>query len=129
VYEVLRRKARIALDAGHSVIVDAVYSRPQERHAIEAVAGAVGMPFRGLWLQAEPEKLISRVVARRDDASDATPDVVRQQLEADIGPFSAAWTEVDASGRAEDVLHRASVVLGCGEPLPPGTNGGAHMRP
>ena len=114
VYEALRRKARIALEAGHSVVVDAVYSRPQERHDIEAIAGAVGVPFRGLWLQAEPEKLMSRVTARRNDASDATASVVQQQLGADIGPFSAAWTAIDANGSLEVVLHTASLILGSG---------------
>lgn len=112
VYESLRRKARIALEAGHSVVVDAVYSRPEERNAIEAIADAVGVPFRGLWLQANPDKLISRVTARRNDASDATVSVVQQQLGADTGPFSAAWTAIDANGSVEEILQGASLIVG-----------------
>jgi uncharacterized protein len=73
------------------------------------------VPFHGLWLQADPDKLISRVTARRNDASDATAGVVLQQLEADIGPFSAAWTVIDANGSVEDILQSASRILGSGE--------------
>ena len=38
VYAIVLRKARLALAAGHSVIADAVYSAPEERSAIEALA-------------------------------------------------------------------------------------------
>ncbi len=38
VYDLQCRKARLALAAGQSVIVDAVHARPDERSAIEAVA-------------------------------------------------------------------------------------------
>jgi predicted kinase len=79
VYETLRRKARLILEAGHSVIVDAVKSRPEERLGVERAAAELGLPFGGLWLQAEPQRLIESVTARRDDASDATASVVRQQ--------------------------------------------------
>jgi predicted kinase len=112
VYAVLLAKARRALEAGHAVIVDAVYAAAEERSAVEAVAAALGLPFRGLWLSAAPQTMTTRVAARQGDASDATPDVVLQQLTWQTGALSPAWTPVDAAGRPEDVVLRAEAALG-----------------
>ena len=118
VYRTLRRKAQAALEAGHSVIVDAVHARHEERLDVERVAAELGLPFRGLWLQAEPPHLIERVTARRDDASDATASVVRQQLGLDVGGLSPAWSVLDANGSAARILERASIILaGAAKPL------------
>jgi uncharacterized protein len=111
VYAIVLRKARLALAAGQSVIADAVWSAPQERAAIEALASELAVPFQGLWLAAPPQTLVARVEGRRNDASDATQDVVRAQLDRDIGSLSSAWTTLDAGGPAEDVLHRAVSAL------------------
>ena len=111
VYAVLLRKAKCALQAGHAVIADAVYAAAEERSAIEAVAAALGLPFRGVWLSAAPETMTARVAARQGDASDATPDVVRRQLAWETGTLSPAWIPVDAGGRPEDVVLRAEAAL------------------
>jgi predicted kinase len=107
IYVVLREKAHLVLTAGHSVVVDAVFAEEGERRDIEAVAANVGVPFRGLWLQADPETLISRVTLRHNDASDATSETVRTQLSSDSGPMSAQWTMIDASGTADQTRRRA----------------------
>jgi uncharacterized protein len=65
VYGRLQRKARATLEAGHSVIVDAVHARPEERLGVERIATELGLPFHELWLQAEPSDLIERVTAPR----------------------------------------------------------------
>ncbi len=111
VYEALCRQARVTLAAGHSVVADAVYQSPQERADIEAVAAALGVPFRGLWLTADGTTLAARVAARRGDASDATPQVVARQLALDTGPLSPAWTSLDAGAGAEETLRRARTAL------------------
>ena len=80
VYDFLYQKALICLKAGYSVIVDAVFSRNDERSAIEDVAMTLKVPFRGLWLTASEGQLKSRVTQRIADASDATPEVVDQQI-------------------------------------------------
>jgi predicted kinase len=61
------------------VVADAVYSTPDERSDIEAVASSLGVPFRGLWLTAKDVQLVARIAARRNDASDATPNLVADQ--------------------------------------------------
>lgn len=112
VYDALLRKARVVLAAGHAVVVDAVYAMPQERQAIETIAAELGVPFCGLWLSAGPDKLAARVAARRNDASDATPEVVQAQLEWDVGALSSQWTIIDAGGTPDETLSSASVAAG-----------------
>lgn len=94
VYGILHKKASFVLAAGHSVIVDAVHSRPDERDGLERLAAKRGAAFRGLWLEAPEKTLYARVDARNGDASDADSSVVRQQLGRGAGEIS--WTRIDA---------------------------------
>ncbi|MCC7272561.1 MAG: AAA family ATPase [Alphaproteobacteria bacterium] len=105
VYERLRRDAATALAAGRSAIVDAVHADPAERAAVEAVAARLGVPFRGIWLEAPAPTLVARVEARRGDASDADAAVVRRQLGYDIGTL--AWPAVTATGDRDAVVDAA----------------------
>ncbi len=109
VYAILEDKARAALAAGHSVIVDAVFAKPEERSAIERVAREAGRRFVGLWLTAPAETLIERVDKRRGDASDADRRVVKEQLGYDLGRI--AWSLVDASGSLAHSVASAGAVL------------------
>ena len=111
VYAILYAKMRQVLAAGHAGIVDAVFARPEERAEIERVASALGIPFRGLWLEAAPDALLDRVAARVGDASDATPDVVRQQIAYETGAFSPRWTRVDAGASPAAIAERARKAL------------------
>ena len=112
VYARLCRKARLALLAGQAVVVDAVHAKPDERLLIEAVASDLSVPFCGLWLTAAGDKLAARVAARRDDASDATPQFVARQMTWDTGALSPAWATVEASAGADQTLRRARNALG-----------------
>lgn len=114
VYDVLLKKARMALAAGHGVIVDAVYLAEDERNAIEQVARDLNVPFGGLWLTAPEEVMVQRVARRSNDASDATPDVVRRQLEWRGRASAAAWVTIDAGGSAQDTLRAARAVIDTG---------------
>jgi len=107
VYAILCEKMSHVLTAGHAGIVDAVFARPEERAEIEQVAAKLGIPFRGLWLEASPHALLARVEGRTGDASDATPDVVRQQLAYETGAFSESWTRVDADANPTATVEQA----------------------
>jgi hypothetical protein len=120
VYDVLERKSRLALAAGRSVVVDAVYAVPQERQAVEAVAAELAVPFQGLWLHAEPGQLAARVQARQHDASDATAEVVQAQLGWDVGALSSAWARIDAGGTPDATLSRAAAAADIGITKPEG---------
>jgi uncharacterized protein len=109
VYGALTKRAAALVRAGHAAIVDAVFLDPDERAQIERVAADAGVSFQGLWLTAPEDVLVRRVSARRGDASDATPDVLRQQLATDPGP--STWPTVDVSGPPEEVAERARALL------------------
>ncbi|MGF1608293.1 MAG: AAA family ATPase [Kiloniellales bacterium] len=105
VYELLLQRARVLLRAGHGVVLDAVYAKPAERAAAEALAADLAVPFAGLWLDAGLETLVRRTAARYGDASDSTPDVVRAQAERDLGPMT--WQRLDADRAPETVADDA----------------------
>ena len=88
VYAAMIERARLALRAGHSAILDAVFSRPEERAMAEALAHEVGVPFEGLWLEVPKEVAQARVAGRGVDASDATPAVVERQFGYDLGEIT-----------------------------------------
>jgi uncharacterized protein len=109
VYVALAARATTLVRAGHVAIVDAVFLDPEERAQIEAVAAAASVPFLGLWLSAPEQDLVRRVAARRGDASDATPEVVRRQLAID--PGALGWRTLDVSGPLEGVALAAQRLL------------------
>jgi aminoglycoside phosphotransferase family enzyme/predicted kinase len=96
VYNALQAKASAALKGGYTAIIDAVALRPEERHAFAQVARRACVPFTGLWLEADPEAMAARIETRGNDASDATAEVLAQQLRQDPGPIN--WTCIEAGG-------------------------------
>lgn len=94
VYGALYRWAALALRAGQSVVLDGVFARADERAKAEGVAKAAGVPFTGLWLEADAEVLRARLAARKADASDADAAVLEMQLAYDLGTIT--WLTLDA---------------------------------
>jgi predicted kinase len=109
VYEALRVKAAAALAAGYSVIIDAVSLKPEERRSFAAVAEAAAVPFSGLWLAAPASTMEARLRARGNDASDASPEVLAQQLQQCADPVD--WFSIDAGTEPEDCLASARRAL------------------
>jgi len=110
VYQTLCRKAANALAAGYSVIVDAVSLKPGERQSFLTVAEAAGVPFAGIWLEAPPATMDRRLRARRHDASDASTEVLAQQLQQDLG--TVEWIRIEAGGNPEGCMSAARRALG-----------------
>lgn len=110
VYEALNRKARMTLEAGHAVVVDAVFLLPEQRRALEQVAQDAGVSFSGVWLTAPESTLVERVTRRMGDASDADAAIVKQQMQLPTGPVS--WQAVDADATAAATLDAAARALG-----------------
>jgi uncharacterized protein len=94
VYDAVRDKATAALRSGYCAIVDAVSLAPEERNSFAAIAVEARVPFTGIWLSAPTESIAARLSSRRGDASDATPEVLEQQLRQDPGFID--WIRVDA---------------------------------
>ncbi len=109
VYAALARKAERVIAAGHSAIVDAVFSKPEERHSMEAIAASRHAPLHGLFLVADLETRMRRVGARINDASDADATVARKQEDYDLGTIG--WKRIDASGTPEQTLTNAKVAI------------------
>ena len=109
VYGQVIKKATTALQAGHTVIVDAVFLDEGERTAVEQVAANTGTPFTGLWLEADEKLLVKRVTKRRGDASDATADVVLYQSNRPTGPIN--WRKINAEGVLKETIERALKAL------------------
>ncbi|MEE8333123.1 MAG: AAA family ATPase [Alphaproteobacteria bacterium] len=105
VYATLRAQAKQCLEAGSSVIADAVHGRPDERAAIEGIARETAGDFAGLWLDVPLALRQARIGARRTDASDATVAVARDQQDYEIGEVT--WPRIDASTDFDESLRVA----------------------
>jgi hypothetical protein len=88
--------AHALLKAGQAVVLDATFTEPALRARAEALAAECGVPFHGAWLEAPAEVLEARVRARVGDASDATLQVLHDQI-ARRGGDAVGWAKVDAT--------------------------------
>ena len=82
-YAELARRARAALQAGYSVVVDAAFLERRRREAFFELACELGVPFHILACSAPVEELRRRIEQRQrdgDDASEATVAVLDAQL-------------------------------------------------
>ena len=110
VYDTLGQEAEYLLALGHGVVLDATFRRPEDRARIEQMAAAVEVPFTGIWLELGPDKLIERVARRGADPSDATAEVIRNQIAQFSGPMT--WATVAADGSVDEVVKRVLAVIG-----------------
>jgi hypothetical protein len=90
-------------------MVDAVFSRPEERQAVEQVARTAQCPLLGIWLIAPSDVLFRRVAARSGDVSDANCAVVQQQLAYDTGAVN--WNVIDTRGSLATARANAEKLL------------------
>jgi predicted kinase len=100
-FDALRRKVALLQD-NHSVIVDAVHAKREERDAVAEIAARAGAAFTGIWLDAPAGTMRGRIAARMGDVSDATPAVLDEQLGYELGQQNFAV--VDAGRPLPDVV-------------------------
>ncbi|HEY5636959.1 MAG TPA: AAA family ATPase [Burkholderiales bacterium] len=111
-HERLEDLARSVIDAGYTVIVDAVFLHAAERARFAAIARALGVPYTLVLCEAPLQVLRERIIARAAvgrDASEATLEVLERQLGMFEAPDAA---EADALVRLdttdpEAILHLA----------------------
>jgi aminoglycoside phosphotransferase family enzyme/predicted kinase len=126
VYRAVADRAVMALTAGRSVVVDAVFARESDRSAIQAAAESASAPFHGLWLDAPGPVLTARATQRLRDASDADASVIERQLAAGSG--DVAWPRLDATQAPDTVMADAQALLASALPRWPAGVHGAEGR-
>ncbi len=109
-YRLIEQSALTLLQAGHSVIMDAVLDRPEDQAAIEQIARTAGISFQGIWLDVTKDVMVHRIESRKNDASDATVSVLEQQL-AKGNKKNSSWNVIDGNNSRESVLQRAREIL------------------
>ena len=131
VYAAFMARAERILRAGHSVVLDAVFAREDERRAAEALARRVDVPFEGIWLDVPKDVAQARIAARKADASDATPDLVERQFGYDLGVIT--WKRRAAGARPASWPPRCAAGGGRGtgrcSSRPPSRSPRADLRP
>jgi uncharacterized protein len=101
IYNILHEVARIAVDAGDFVLLDATYTRRWQRAALEAVIGRI--EFQGYWLEANLDERLQRLTIRSNDPSDASPDFAAgQHIERPVN--EARWECIEVSSIPLDEL-------------------------
>lgn len=109
VYKEIFARAAEIVRAGHSVVLDAVFLRPDERAAAAAAGQQNGAAFAAVWLQAPQEVLEYRIEGRQNDPSDATIGILHKQMGTGTGMIE--WPIIEANGEADEVLGDASRYL------------------
>jgi aminoglycoside phosphotransferase family enzyme/predicted kinase len=109
VFERMAEKAHRVLAAGHSIVLDSVFAKPEERLLMEKAARTAGIPLRGFFLTADLTTRMARVTGRSADVSDADAAVARLQESYDLGVLT--WERIDACGSPEQTLARTRGAL------------------
>jgi predicted kinase len=112
IYNTLHEVARIAVDAGDFVLLDATYTRRWQRAALEAVVGR--SEFQGYWLEANLDERLQRLTIRSNDPSDASPDFAAEQhIERPVN--EARWKYIEVSSIPLDELAETLAGRICGD--------------
>ena len=128
VYARMRRRAALALDAGHSALVDATHMWAGARLDSAALGVREKVAFAGFWLEAPLEVRLARVTARRGDASDADAAIARAQRADPLA--EPGWVALDAARPLDALKAQALADLaaspGSAIAAPDGAISGAH---
>jgi aminoglycoside phosphotransferase family enzyme/predicted kinase len=79
-YAKLLELAAQVMSAGYSVIVDAAFLKHEQRLPFQQLAGSLGVSYTILEVTAPAEVLRQRIIARKNDVSDAGLAVLEHQL-------------------------------------------------
>lgn len=88
VYDHMFDLAKTILAAGQSVVLDATFREGHWRDRCGELARNENLIFEGLWLDLPANVRSGRVATRVKDASDATPEIARDQQDIDLTMIS-----------------------------------------
>ncbi|WP_188054484.1 AAA family ATPase [Sphingosinithalassobacter sp. CS137] len=109
-YEALFESAEDHLGCGTGVILDAVFHRRHEREVAEILADRSRLPFTGIWLEAPEHERVARVSGRTGDASDAGPEIAREQSRRSTGDLSG-WHRIRVNRPIDRVIAAVRAIL------------------
>ena len=109
-YSGVFERARLVLDAGATVLLDAVFRSEAERKRAELLATMRGLRFYGLWCSVAPELAEARLQARRGDVSDADTGILKLQAGYDLGVMR--WQNIDTARGARDAADEMRRFIG-----------------
>jgi len=101
-YRTMFDAARLALEAGFVVILDATFLHPASRNEVEELANQAHVPLTFLWVDTAPDILRERIVTRsrlNNDISDADLHVLEKQLKEYMRPLEPFITFVTDSSQ------------------------------
>jgi aminoglycoside phosphotransferase family enzyme/predicted kinase len=116
-YGEMFRRAGESLRDGRGVIVDASFSRREDRTGIADLARRMGVPFHLFHVVCPEEVILGRLEARTDDpfqVSDGRLELIARQRE-DFEPISAGeecCTQVESSAPVEETIDIILRILG-----------------
>lgn len=105
VYGALLERARDALDAGESVVLDGTFRRTVHRDHAVTLAGKYDASLRVTRVTCEEETVRERIAAREGDASDADFEI-HQRIREEFEPIERPHDQIDNSDDL-DALERA----------------------
>ncbi|MBP2445086.1 AAA family ATPase [Rhizobium leguminosarum] len=121
VYREMTFRACIILGEGGTAVTDAVFDNAANRRMMEAAGREGGHRFSGFWLQAEPVVLWQRVATRSGGPSDATLDVLADQLARETA--ETGWLKLDAALSTDRLVDQLLNVLEIDKDVAPLGNG------
>lgn len=86
-YATLKDLAMATANGGMPVILDATYLRAEHRRALALAADSKGLPLRFIHCGAPEALLRHRLSHRKEDISDACPEIVKRQI-SNMDPFA-----------------------------------------
>lgn len=102
VFCILASEAGKIIQAGQSIVLDAVFGRESDLAPLNTVLSEHGIRLHGFWLDAPFDILANRIKGRTDDASDADVEVLTAQLPSIEVPDT--WPLIDAGGDPASTL-------------------------
>ena len=110
VYDALFKEAEHVILNGHSVVLDALFFKPEFRRRAEDLAKKLNVSFCGFWVDAPLEVRAQRVAKRKRNPSDVKSlEALKKQLDIDVGEVT--WHQIDSSRDRNETLARVFEIL------------------
>lgn len=100
---ILYSRAKAALKAGFTVILDETHQADWHRKNVEKFAKDMNVDFKAYWLTADEATLKARINARKGDISDADAKILDMQLAEAKKGAAVMWPHVKATGTPQEI--------------------------